>query len=65
MYISSNHISYKARIIIKPPRSKNDITNNTPKIQLVKNKKHRQGILTKLMTIIIKPLLNTVLKNPS
>lgn len=65
MYISSNQIAYKARIIIKPPRSKNNITNNTPEIQLVKNKKHKQGILTKLMTIIIKPLLNTVLKNPS
>lgn len=62
MQIKNSPISYKARIVIE---SKSVRKHSNTTINYVKNTKPKQGLLTKLMTRIIKPLLKSKLKTPS
>jgi len=61
--IDTNQISYKARVIVLPKKKQySDFELESFKIP---NKVHKSGLISRIMTKIIKSRLVTIIKDPS
>ena len=65
MKIIANRISFNARIMIMPQGTSYEAKRNLPESAKVLNKHKKQSLLSKLMTVIIRPYLKSILKDPS
>ena len=64
MKIIANRISFNARIMVMPQGTSNEAKRNLPESVKVLNKHKKQSLLSKLMTVIIRPYLKSILKDP-
>lgn len=65
MKILQTNVSFKARIMIMPQGTSYEAKRNLQESAKVLNKHKKQSLLSKLMTVIIRPYLKSILKDPS